>query len=127
MNMQVRHNKTPARRKRDLAVTVVVLEPPVREPLDEMPEKILAAFWDLKKETGRYPRTAHIAEKAGCGNETWVRGHLMDLVSSGYIAAYRKKCWRWCDCEKAQSMILARPEIQVRYEDLGDREDGQKN
>jgi len=126
MNLMMQHNKPRARPKRALAVTVVVLEPSMQDPLDETPEKILAAFWDLKKETGRYPRTAHIAKKAGFGNETYVRKHLMDLVSTGHIAAYKKKCWRWCDCERAQSMISARPDIQVLYEDLVDREDGQK-
>ena len=126
MNLMVPHNKPRARPKRVLAVTAVVLEPFMNDPLDETPEKILAAFWDLKKETGYYPRTAHIAKKAGFGNETYVRRYLMDLVSTGHIAAYHKKCWRWCDCERAQSMISARPDIQVCYIDLVDREDGQK-
>jgi len=126
MNMQVRNTAKTKRLDTKRAVEWVVLEPPLCEPLDDTPQKILDAFEALLKKCTS-PRTSHIAERIGKSSETSVRKHLQDLVSSGYIGAFRKKGqWRWCDRETAARMIQSDPTIKRDFEDLTVRADGQK-
>lgn len=126
MNVQVRDTAKLKRLDTKRAVEWVVLELPLQEPLDGTPQKILDAFEALL-ESCRSPRTSHIAERIGKSNETSVRKHLQDLVSSGYIGAYRKKGqWRWCDRETAARMIQSDPSYKRDFEDLTVRADGQK-
>ena len=125
MNMQVRNMAKTKRFYTKRAVEWVVLELPLCEPLDDTPQKILDAFLALLKKCTS-PRTTQIAERVGMPNENNVRKHLQDLVSSGYIGAYYKNAWRWCDRKTAERMIQSDPNIKRDFEDLTVRADGQK-
>lgn len=126
MNVQVRSAAKTKRLNTKRAVEWVVFEPPLCEPLDDTPQKILDAFEALLEDCPS-PRTNQIAERAGKSNETSVRKHLQDLVSSGYIGAFRKKGqWRWCDRRTAERMIQSDPTVKRDFEDLTVRLDGQK-
>lgn len=83
----------------------VILRDEYCTEISDAQQRILDAFWELRKKNNKWPRTKHIADHLGVAKQTWVAKCMMKLVSNGYLGSYLEGGQRrWCDRAEAERL-----------------------
>ncbi len=83
----------------------VTLRPEYHTENSVAEQRILDAFWELRKANKKWPRTKHIADHLGIAKRSWVAKCMMKLVGRGYLGSYLEDGQRrWCDRDEAERL-----------------------